>query len=107
MSSLDATGTLRVVEGQDDIILNVTHDDPGTEGEVIVVYLTSQLGKTYAIGEATARAPGEETLIPVTFDVPPVEYDMEVGPQDKSLPSVFPESDETATVEVYENRYHD
>lgn len=107
MADLDATKTLHVVEGQDDITLLVTHDRSDLEGEVIVAYLTSPLGETYEIGSATARAPNEDTPISVTFDVPPIEYDLEVGHQDKTLPSVFPERGQTATAIVHKNQYRD
>jgi hypothetical protein len=105
MPTLDATEPLTVREGQDEITLSLTLDEDHT-GETLVVYLTDQIGNVHEIGEATGVGKGESMEIPVTFDVPPKRsYVLEVGPKDRSLPAVWPEGSEEATVKVREAKF--
>jgi len=101
----DATQTLTVKEGQDRYAIELTLEEDYSS-TVLVLYLISSLGDVHEAGRATGTSKGETMIISATFDVPPGVYSVEVGPEDKTLPAVWPEQGEEGHVTVEDIQYN-
>lgn len=101
----NATELITVKEGQGRYALQLTLEEDYSS-TVLVLYLIDRLGDVHEVGAATGVGKGQDMIISPTFDVPPGLYKAEVGPQDRSLPAIWPQQGQEGEVKVEDIGYN-